>query len=331
MPLDRLACQAPFCPPPDRIAHSHWMSHIPFAFWVVDILRPRLLVELGAYQGASFCAFCQQIEHLGLACEAYAIDTWHGDGNMGQYDDTVHADLEAHVQSRYPGFASLVRSTFDEALGQFEDGSIDLLHIDGFHDQAAMLHDFETWLPKMSERGVILMHDIKARLPGYGGVAAWKEISGRCSCFEFTHGYGLGVVLAGSQIPEPLNFLPELAPEAANAFRRRFQAQGKIYERLFDLEQKRLQEGREAASAMKEAREESQAAARNAAKAATEAGNVIAALERSLAEERNKSDREREQLREAILQAELKAQAYENSLSWKLTAPLRKLARYFRS
>ena len=37
----------------------------------------------------------------------------------------------------------------------------------------------ETWLPKMSERGIILMHDINARIPGFTGFDAWRDIAAK--------------------------------------------------------------------------------------------------------------------------------------------------------
>jgi len=36
---------------PSYIAQSAWLEHIPFAFWVVDTLRPRKIVELGTHYG----------------------------------------------------------------------------------------------------------------------------------------------------------------------------------------------------------------------------------------------------------------------------------------
>ena len=58
---------------PRRIApYPFWVEHIPFAFFLVDSLRPRLLVELGVQSGNSFNAFCQAVKTLGhgLAVEA---------------------------------------------------------------------------------------------------------------------------------------------------------------------------------------------------------------------------------------------------------------------
>ena len=69
----------------------------------------------------------------------------------------------ASICQRYSGFAQLVRSTFDDALPYFEDGSVDLLHIDGRHFYEDVKHDFDFWLPKLSDRGIVLLHDTDVR------------------------------------------------------------------------------------------------------------------------------------------------------------------------
>lgn len=124
------------------------------------------------------------------------MDTWKGDEQAGFYGEDVFHDIASYMHEKYAGHAHLVRTTFDEAVNVFDDGGIDLLHIDGYHSKEAMLHDFETWLPKMSERGVILMHDVNARIPGYSGFEAWLEISSRYPHFKFDHSYGLGAEIA---------------------------------------------------------------------------------------------------------------------------------------
>src|SRR5882672_1369407 len=182
---------------PARLASSAWAAHTPFAMLLVDLLRPRTVVELGTFTGVSYCAFCQAVKELQLDARCYAIDTWRGDEQSGSYGDEILDDLKRHHDPLYGGFSSLIQSSFDEALANFENGAVDLLHIDGYHAYEVVRHDFESWLPKMSDRGVILLHDTNVREGNFGVWRLWEEIKPRFPHFEFVHQHGLGVVLAG--------------------------------------------------------------------------------------------------------------------------------------
>jgi hypothetical protein len=202
---------------PRRIAsYPFWVEHIPFAFFLVDCLRPRLLVELGVQSGNSFNAFCQAVRALGAGTRCYGVDTWRGDEHSGSYGEDIFADLQAYQQREYGDFASLLRMTFDQALPYFSDGSVDLLHIDGYHTYEAVRQDFDNWLPKMSDRGVIVLHDIAVRERGFGVWRLWDEISPRYPSLAFHHGNGLGVLAVGARAPE--HFRALLAEFAANGF-----------------------------------------------------------------------------------------------------------------
>jgi hypothetical protein len=176
-----------------------WLEHTPFAMFLVDILRPNLFVELGTQNGVSFCSFCQAVKELKLNTKCYAIDNWKGDSQTGFYDSSVLKDLTAYHDPLYGSFSRLIQSDFDDAVNQFKDKSIDLLHIDGYHTYEAVRHDFETWKSKVSDNGVVLFHDINVKLPEYGVWKFWEEIKKEYIHFEMLHCNGLGLISLSPQ------------------------------------------------------------------------------------------------------------------------------------
>ena len=207
------------CMRPIYLAPSAWLEHLPFAFWLISQQRPQSLVELGAHYGCSYFAFCQAIEKLSLNTRSYAVDNWHGDEHSGFYGDEVYEAVSTHNDELYSRFSRLVRSTFDEASGHFADKSIDILHIDGFHTFSAVQHDVETWMPKLSERALLLLHDTNVRERGFGVSLVLDSLRATYPVFEFDHGHGLGVVGIGS-IREPgIQHLFDIADQAGHRLR----------------------------------------------------------------------------------------------------------------
>lgn len=193
----------------ERQARSAWIEHVPFAFWLVDVLRPAKIVELGTHSGVSYSAMCQAVKSLGLVTSCFAIDTWRGDRHAGFYPEDIYNEFAGFNARHYSAFSRLVRSTFDDALSHFGDGTIDLLHIDGFHTYEAVKHDYETWLPKLSRNAVMLLHDTNVREGDFAVHRLWDEIAWDRLHFEFMHGHGLGILTNGDNYPEPLNILFE--------------------------------------------------------------------------------------------------------------------------
>ena len=211
---------------PDQCADSAWIEHAPFGFWLVDALRPRTIVELGAHHGFSYFVFCQAVRRLQLQARCFAIDSFEGDEHAGFYGNDVYEDV-LRRNRRYDGFSQVIRSTFAEACDQFAAGSIHLLHIDGCHTYDAVRRDFEMWLPKLSSRGVILFHDTAERSPGFGVHRLWDELRARYPHFEFMHGHGLGIIGVGDNIPAKVRGLFAASASASSA-----QAIRASYERL---------------------------------------------------------------------------------------------------
>ncbi|MDI6025760.1 class I SAM-dependent methyltransferase [Corticibacterium sp. UT-5YL-CI-8] len=192
MPLGSLAFMRP-----SYLAKSAWIEHIPFAFWLIQALRPNVFVELGSHRGVSYFAHCQAIERLGLDCRAFAVDTWEGDEHAGTYGEDVLKAFGNYNRDNYENISILMRSHFDEAVKFFRKDSIDLLHIDGFHTYDAVKQVFDCWKENLSSRSVVLFHDTNVRERDFGVYRLFDELATTYPTFEFSHGHGLGVVGIG--------------------------------------------------------------------------------------------------------------------------------------
>ena len=172
-----------------------WVGHTPFAYWLVAALKPKILVELGTHGGGSYFSFCQSVVDNKLETKTYAIDTWMGEKQAGFYSESLFKKVMDFNIEHFDNFSTLMKMTFDEALNEFDDNSVDLLHIDGFHSYEAVSNDFRTWYPKLSKEAIVLFHDTHEIKPGFGVHQFWDELKKdhRYQCFEFKHSHGLGI------------------------------------------------------------------------------------------------------------------------------------------
>jgi hypothetical protein len=227
---------------PKLLASPWWIGHIPFAFELIGRLRPTSIVELGTYSGSSFAAFCQALEAAKVQGRCYGVDLWEGDIHMGRFDDSLYQGIADYVAKNHPHTGVLVRKDFNVASADFSPGSIDLLHIDGTHTYEAVGNDFHTWRSKLSDRSVVMFHDINVTVENVGQPALkfgvrrlFDEVKGAYPHFEFAHCYGLGVLLTGTNVPAEVRELADLCgdPEVQAYFAkkggevsRRFEALG---------------------------------------------------------------------------------------------------------
>ena len=185
---------------------SAWIGHAPFLRFLIRELKPKVFVELGTHNGFSYFVGCQTVHELSLPTKTYAVDHWIGDPHAGEFDAGVYEGVVA-INEQYQNFSTLLKMSFVDARSKFEDGTVNLLHIDGFHTYEAVKEDFETWLAKMEKNGVVILHDIHVRHADFGVFKYWAELKEKYSTIEFVGSYGLGVVFLGKPQSPKLQIL----------------------------------------------------------------------------------------------------------------------------
>lgn len=189
-----------------------WLGHINFAYDLVANLNLAKIAELGTYKGTSLFSMAQSIKDNKLDSELFAIDCWEGDQHAGFYGNGVYETVSEITSNIYPeSNVHLIRKYFDEAVNDFADSSIDLLHIDGLHTYTAVKHDFDTWIPKVKKNGIVMFHDICVKR--FGVRKVWDELKTSFKdayFFEFPHSFGLGVMFLDGEFKFKNTFDTEL-------------------------------------------------------------------------------------------------------------------------
>jgi len=337
------ACTSPasFWTPNLLRPESAWIEHAPFAFWLVDALRPKVIVELGCYSGFSYFVFCQAVQRLSLNTRCYAIDHWKGDVHSGFYGEDIFAAVSSHNELHYNSFSRLVRSEFHQAVTHFNEHSINLLHIDGVHSYDAVKSDFDHWRLHVSNDGIALFHDINVRERGFGVWQLWNELTKDHRHFAFLHGNGLGVLGLGERFADPLEKLFDCAADTEATAQIRL-----VYSRLgLALSDRIAHEalaGRlrkveaEASELGRQARRQSYLCAIGSERAAEierlrgqvqEINQVVSQRDAELHRLCNEHDADVHRLRN---EHNAEISRLRGSLSWRATAPLREVMRFLR-
>ena len=176
---------------------SAWFGHCLLSYLLIRAVQPKTLVELGTHNGISLASFLSFIKYLDLDCTCFGIDNWDGDKHTGDFNENVYLATKLFFEQNFKYRSKLIKKNFDEALDDFDDGTIDFLHIDGYHTYDAAKKDFTNWLPKMNKNSVILIHDIHEYKEDFGVHFLWKEIKNEYRTLEFRNNHGLGLAFLG--------------------------------------------------------------------------------------------------------------------------------------
>jgi len=117
-------------------------------------------VEVGVAQGHHSLVLCQNLP----GAELYGVDVWDLYEGYNEYTDRIHKYyLEAQERMKpYPNYKFIRKFSMD-AVGDFEDGSLDFVYIDGAHDFKNVAMDICEWSKKVKKGGIVYGHDYKRR------------------------------------------------------------------------------------------------------------------------------------------------------------------------
>jgi hypothetical protein len=325
-PLDLLDHPLLFATPRWLTPSSTWAFHAPFAMLVVDLLQPGTVVEVGTTDGDSYCALCQAVQELGLEARCHAVGAW---GRGAPSGEAPPGALRAHHDTLYGAFSRLMGGGCEAALAHFPERSIDLLHVDGAHGCRDGPRHLDAWLPKLSDRGVVLVHGTHVSERDAGLAEAWERHRGLHPHWELPYGRGAGLLAVGD-VPAPLAALLQSGPDDAGRLRRVLVELGR---RVAETAEARGLRPRLVEQAERIERLQSRLAdtERDLAEA-REAWDVERKLlDRSLEfvatvdQARAEHQREAERLKAEIAGLEGQMRAILSSRSWRLTRPLRRL------
>jgi predicted O-methyltransferase YrrM len=139
----------------DRI-FTHLTSEEKYVLYRLAKAVPKggVAVEIGSYLGASSCFLAMGLrKHSG---RLYCIDTWQNESMTEGQRDTFNEFSDNTKTYRETIIPMRGRS---EILGREFKEKISLLFIDGDHSYDAVSRDFFTWLPQLSDRAVVVLHD----------------------------------------------------------------------------------------------------------------------------------------------------------------------------
>jgi hypothetical protein len=146
-PLDHPICFSQ----PLRLAATAEVAHVSFAMTMVDLLRPRTIVELCTTDGILYCAFCQAVRELRLDARCFGICHGQPTDDDSKPDD-AHTDWKRAHDDLYAGFSRLLTPLTTDGTDLFDQDSVDLLHLNGNLSYESARDEFAVWLPKLSSK-----------------------------------------------------------------------------------------------------------------------------------------------------------------------------------
>lgn len=165
-----------------------WHSQHPYLARAIAEVKPRIVVEVGVWKGASVVTMAKEVQRQNLDTAIVAIDTWLGSSEHYLWEKFIpDLDFEFGYPRLYHKFAAnicnegladiVVPLPLDSINGfqLLKEKGIrpDVLHIDAGHDYMSVMGDLKAWWPQLTPGGVLIGDDY---FKSWLGKGKWPEV-----------------------------------------------------------------------------------------------------------------------------------------------------------
>lgn len=162
-------------------------SPVPMMRDAFNATKPRIIVEVGTWKGASACLWASLLREAGIDGAVICIDTWLGSLEHLRAGPMLHAeqwDLNHYRKHGYPTlYHQFLANVMHEGLQEFivpipntsaigarwlaaQRLPVHMLYIDASHDEHDVMADLRAYWPLLCEGGVMLGDDWSPAWPG---------------------------------------------------------------------------------------------------------------------------------------------------------------------
>ena len=134
-----------------------------------ETVIPQILNKIGAKEAVEVGVFKGQFsKHLleNWKGQLWMVDPWRafeeGEGYVDASNHKEHQTAYLEAMENIEGHEArgfMLRGLSSDMASRFEDGSLDLVYIDGNHAYEWVKEDIELWWPKLKPGGIIAGHD----------------------------------------------------------------------------------------------------------------------------------------------------------------------------
>ena len=161
-------------------------------FRLVKYLQAKSILELGTSLGIS-------TSYLASADSSTSVHTLEGDRNSLLIAKKIFKDLDLqNIKATLGNFKDTLQSSLEKI------GEVDLVFIDGHHNEPATLEYFEIILPFCNKNAVIIVDDIYW---SNGMQSAWSKIKKRSDINVSLDLFFCGIVLLGNYVQEKEHYI----------------------------------------------------------------------------------------------------------------------------